>query len=108
MIVRCTLVLPDDLDVAGRIAEVDIEDVTLADAPARIVAQARIPAAELPRVGRRLGPVELEVAAPPPGRRYAVRAQLQREDRLAAGDLLSTVAIPVAGPGTIDVPLTTV
>jgi hypothetical protein len=87
MILRCVLVLPEGVELAGHTAVVRVEDVTVADAPAVEVVSSVLPA------GARS--VDLSVPAPPAGRRWIVTAVLQRGHRLAAGDLLTTVSVPV-------------
>lgn len=105
MILRCVLVLPEGVELAGHTAVVRVEDVTVADAPAVEIVSSVLPA------GARS--VDLAVPPPPAGRRWIVTAALQRGRRLAAGALLTTVSVPVPQPTTdvtrvvpIEVPVT--
>lgn len=98
--------MPDDRPLEGYLAEVLVEDVTLADAPARIVNSVHVPATDLPRAGRRLGPVDIEVDPPSLGKQYNLRGLLTRGPHPRAGDLMSTRAIPVVCNAEVKVPLT--
>ncbi len=108
MKLRCTLVLPGPVDVSAHKVEVLIEDVTRADDPAVTIARVLVPAGSLPRAGNRLGPVGLEFAPPQGRERYVVRARLMVGQHLAAGDLLTTTAIPASGADSVELPLTRV
>jgi hypothetical protein len=99
MILRCVVRAPSGVDLGASRARVQVEDVTEADAAAHVVASASALVGE---------PVELDVPEPPEGRRWIVRAIVQRGHALAAGDLLTTVAIPVprTDPTLVELPLT--
>jgi len=103
---RCTLILPGPVDVSAYQVEVLIEDVSRADDPAVTIARVRVPARSLPKAGNRLGPVELDFTPPSGPERYAVRARLMVGQYLAAGDLLTTTAIPATGAHSVELPLT--
>jgi hypothetical protein len=96
MILHCTVVLPvESRDVAGKTLEVMVEDVTLADHSATVLARFRSRVEELPQAGRQLGPVNIEVDLPDPKARYNVRARLTSGETLNIGDLTSTQSYPV-------------
>jgi uncharacterized lipoprotein YbaY len=100
--------LPGPVDVSAHKVELLIEDVTRADAPAVTIARVLIPARSLPKAGNRLGPVELNFTPPSGPKRYVVRARLMVGEHLAAGDFLTTTAIPATGARSVELPLTRV
>jgi hypothetical protein len=114
MLLQCSLMLPnglDEFDIAEYKVEIQVEDVTRADAPAQVVGQGTFPARTVGRSGRRLGPIRLLVTLPDPDASYNVRALLTRGLSLAEGDMLSTRSIPIAATAseaTIEIPLTLV
>jgi hypothetical protein len=87
MILRCVVLPPAGVDdVTGAAALLRVEDVTMADAPARVIASRTVVIGE---------PVELSLPPRPPGRRWVARAEFRRGHALTAGDLLTTVSVPV-------------
>jgi hypothetical protein len=96
MRLHCTVVLPVEArDVAGKTLEVMVEDVTLADHSAAVLARFRARVTELPQAGHQLGPVDIKVDLPDPKARYNVRATLTSGETLNIGDLTSTQSYPV-------------
>jgi hypothetical protein len=110
MLLRCTLILPSDVDLAGYNIEVRVEDVSRADAPATVIASARCPATAVHRAGRCLGPILLDVTLPNPADSYTVRGLVSKGRSPEAGDMLSMRSIPVAEADelAVAIPLTLV
>lgn len=80
---------------------VEVRDVSLLDAPSRVVAQVRYEAVPVaPGTGI---PFELDVPDAPPGSSLAVRAHLARGpgETVRQGDALSTVSVDVPASGSI-------
>ncbi|GAA2469861.1 YbaY family lipoprotein [Terrabacter carboxydivorans] len=101
--VRCRVHAPADHGrLTGAVLRVSLEDVSLADAPAVVVASAQRPLRTSDDLAE---PVELSASLS--GRRtYTVRAHVSRtgERQVRVADLLSTSSHPVrAVPGTVDV-----
>jgi hypothetical protein len=94
MILRCVVRPPAGLDLGGATAMIRVEDVTMADAPAAVVASRSVLIGET---------VELSLPPRPSGRRWIVRAEVRRGRALAAGDLLTTVSVPVPATAMDDV-----
>jgi uncharacterized lipoprotein YbaY len=71
-----------------------IEDVSLADAPARLVASADFP---VTAEGASLGPFELDADLTPVSRDYAVRVHIDQtgDGQITPGDFVSTARHPV-------------
>lgn len=71
-----------------------IEDVSLADAPARPVASADFP---VTAEGATLGPFELDADLTPASRDYAIRVHIDqtRDGRVTPGDFVSTARHPI-------------
>jgi hypothetical protein len=89
MLLYCWLMLPDgpdDLDITEYEVEVQVEDVTRADAPARVVGRVACPMRRVARNGRQLGPILLSVTLPDPDASYNVRAVLIHGPSLTKGD----------------------
>jgi hypothetical protein len=83
---------------------VQVEEVTAADAPARVVARTVAPGIRLSGITR----LTLDVPPPDPHSRYTVRvhADLDGSGAVATGDLVSTRSNPVlteGRPDTVDV-----
>jgi hypothetical protein len=83
-----------------------VEEVTAADAPARIVSRVVAPGIRLSGITR----LTLDVPPPDPHARYTVRvhADLDGSGVIATGDLVSTRSHPVlteGSPDTVDVRL---
>jgi uncharacterized lipoprotein YbaY len=74
----------------GARVRVAIEEVSLADAPARPVATADFP---VPSPEGTLGPFELDADLAPSGAEYALRVHVDQngDGRVAPGDLVSTI-----------------
>ena len=104
MEVACTIVAEAPLPPRA-VVRVAVEDVSLADAPARTVAERVLPAGS---VGP--GPVRLTVAPVDPRTHYAVRVHVDTDGSgtVSRGDLLSTASHPVltfGHPAAVRVPL---
>lgn len=104
MEVTCAIVTDEPLP-PGAVVRVRVEDVSLADAPARTVAERVVPAASATS-----GPVRLTVGDIDPRARYAVRVHVdvQGSGTVTPGDLVSTAAHPVltfGHPSAVRVPL---
>jgi putative lipoprotein len=107
MEVACTLLAEEPLPPRAAVRVV-VEDVSLADAPARTVAERVLPAGSAVP-----GPVRLAVDQVDPGARYAVRVHVDSDGSGAVshGDLVSTAAHPVltfGHPSAVRVPLSRV
>jgi uncharacterized lipoprotein YbaY len=109
--VRCRVVLPPDAVIApGARLHIAIEDVSLADAPARPVAVADFPAAPADAT---MGPFELDASLAPGARHYALRVHLDQsgDGRVTPGDFVNPARHSVS-PGApereFDVALTQV
>jgi len=103
------IVFPADAPVRrGQVAEIEVLDISLADAPSRVLARAVLRDVEV-------GPertLEFAMEAPEsePGAQLTLRAHVHafHEDRITAGDMLSTVACPLppeGSPEPFDVPV---
>jgi putative lipoprotein len=94
------VVLPADLPPGTPLSTVVVEvrDVSLADAPAPVVASTVIDDAPLEPGGRI--PFELDIPEPEPGHDLGLRVHVDRtgSGTTTKGDLLNTVAVHVAGP----------
>jgi Type III secretion system lipoprotein chaperone (YscW) len=104
MKVACVIVTDEPLP-PGAVVRVVVEDVTMADIPARTVAERVLPARS---VGP--GPVLVSVAEVDPRVHYAVRVHVdaERSGSVSRGDLVSTAAHPVltfGHPSSVRVPL---
>jgi putative lipoprotein len=97
-VVRGEIVLPES-ELPDRAAEVvvQVEDVSRADAPSRVVGEQRMRRVELPPGGRL--PFEIEVPADELDERmsYSVRAHIDvsGSGEVDPGDLLTTQSYPV-------------
>ena len=90
---------------------VEVRDVSMLDAPSKVVAQIRYQAVPI-EPGARI-PFELDVPDAPPGGTLAVRAHLARDpgETVRRGDGLSTASLELPGSGSIvglDVPVSLV
>jgi putative lipoprotein len=107
MEVACTLVVEEPLPRRAAVRVV-VEDVSLADAPARTVAERVLPpGSAVP------GPVRLTVDQVDPRARYAVRVHVDTDGSgtVSRGDLVSTASHPVltfGHPTAVRVPLSRV
>jgi putative lipoprotein len=94
------IVLPPDAPT-GRAGEVVVElrDVTLLDAPSRVIAEQRLRDVPLHPGGRI--PFRLEAPEVPPGGSFSVRAHVDIDGsgRVAPGDFLTTTSHPVPAGG---------
>jgi len=98
--------MPEERDVNESTVRLLVEDVSRADAPARIVASVEVPARDLGRDAARLGPLDLIIDPPGAGESYNLRGLLTTGPTLQPGDLMSTRSIPVLDASEIEVPLT--
>ncbi|MFE6924498.1 hypothetical protein ACFVAV_25975 [Nocardia sp. NPDC057663] len=99
--IRGYVVLPPDAPVTTARIAVELRDVTYADDSAPLVAEtAAVGVAIEP--GARI-PFELAAPVSPPGTALGLACQIDRagDGVLAAGDLVSTQAIPVATCGSV-------
>ena len=100
---RGVVTLPPDLSPSiARLLLVEARDVSVADAPSVVVGSVR--AADVPLVPGSAIPFELEVPEAASGHTLALRAHasLDGSERVAPGDSISTVSLPL--PDTGDVP----
>jgi uncharacterized lipoprotein YbaY len=89
--VRCYVRLPVESRVRpGARVRVAIEEVSLADAPAHLVATADFPT---PSSERMLGPFEVDADLAPSGAEYALRVHVDQigDGQVVPGDLVSTI-----------------
>jgi putative lipoprotein len=109
--VRCYVRLPADAGVRpGARVRVAIEDVSLADVPARTVAAADFPAPSSPGT---IGPFELDADLADSRAEYAVRVHVDQtgDGSVAPGDLVSTTRqsiSPHAKVADLQIPVTAV
>jgi hypothetical protein len=110
--VRGVVTLPPDAPPSvARLLLVEARDVSIADAPSLVVGVVRT--ADVPLGPGRAIPFELEVPEAAPGHTLALRAHasLDGTERVAPGDAISTVSLPLPDTGdvpSIEVPLRTV
>ena len=94
--VHCYVRLPVESRVRrGARVRATIEEASLADAPARLVATADFPAHPSEEM---LGPFELVADLAPSGAEYALRVHVDQigDGRVAPGDLVSTIRQAIA------------
>jgi hypothetical protein len=107
--IKGRIVFPADAPVAkDQVAEIEVLDISLADAPSRVLARHVLWDVEV--APKRTLAFTLEAPESDPGAQLTLRAHVHpsREQRILAGDMLSTVACPVPPEGTpepIDVPV---
>jgi putative lipoprotein len=104
-IVEGEIVLPD-ADLPGEAAElvVQVEDVSRADAPSRVVGEQRLRDVHLARGGRLPFQVEVPADSVDPGLSYSLRAHVDvsGSGEVEPGDLLTTQSYPVLTPEQAD------
>jgi uncharacterized lipoprotein YbaY len=103
------IVFPADAPVTkGQVAEIEVLDISLADAPSRVVARHVLWDVEV--APKRTLAFAIETPESDPGAQLTLRAHIHpsHEQRIMAGDMLSTAACPVPPEGTpepINVPV---
>ena len=99
--VEGSVVFPENAPVAsGQVADIEVHDISLADAPSEVVARRVIDGVEVAPGGRL--PFALEVEEADPRRSLSLRVHVHPAlaEHMATGDMLTTAYVPVPSTGT--------